>query len=231
MPIRVGVADDSFLIREALSRLLDGLPDIELVAVCETADELAEAVAREHLDVVLVDIRMPPTYTDEGIRLATRLRETHPEVGVLIMSAHCEPAYALALLESGSDGRGYVLKDGLYSRSQLLLTIQTIAAGGSVIDPKVVDALVRGRAAERVPLTEVLSPREWQILVEMAGGASNAAIAETLHLTKRAVEKHINSVFAKLDLPRTGDVSRRVHAVLLFLGETERPPSSSHYAR
>ena len=222
MAVRVGVADDSFLIREALTRLLGDADEIELVAVCADGEELATAVDACHPDVVLVDIRMPPTMTDEGIRLAARLRTTHPEVGVIAMSAHADPTYALALLEGGSEGRAYLLKDRLQSRAQLLATIETVAQGGSVIDPKVVEALVHGRSSQTRSPLDVLTPREHEILVEMASGASNAAIAETLGLTKRAVEKHINSVFSKLDLPLSGDVSRRVRAVLLFLGRTDR---------
>ena len=222
MAVRVGVADDSFLIREALTRLLGDADEIELVAVCADGEELATAVDACHPDVVLVDIRMPPTMTDEGIRLAAQLRTTHPAVGVIVMSVHADPTYALALLEGGSEGRAYLLKDRLQSRAQLLATIETVAQGGSVIDPKVVEALVHGRSSQaRSPLA-VLTPREHEILVEMARGASNAAIAETLGLTKRAVEKHINAVFAKLDLPLSADVSRRVRAVLLFLGRTDR---------
>ena len=218
MAVRVGLADDSFLIREALTRLLDGLDEIEVVAVCADADELAAAIDDRRPDVVLVDIRMPPTMTDEGIRLAAQLRRTHPEVGVVVMSAHSEPSYALGLLESGSEGRAYLLKDRLHSQAQLLATIETVASGGSVIDPKVVDALVQGRSSRTASQLDVLTPREREILIEMARGASNAAIASTLSLTKRAVEKHINSVFAKLELPPSDDVSRRVRAVLLFLG-------------
>jgi DNA-binding NarL/FixJ family response regulator len=218
MAVRVGVADDSFLIREALARLLGDADEIELVAVCEDGEELAAAIDTCHPNVVLVDIRMPPTMTDEGIRLAARLRRTHPEVGVVAMSAHSDPAYALALLEGGSEGRAYLLKDRLRSRAQLLATIETVARGGSVIDPKVVEALIHERSRPVGSPLDVLTPREREILVEMARGASNAAIAETLGLTKRAVEKHINTVFAKLDLPLSGDVSRRVRAVLLYLG-------------
>jgi DNA-binding NarL/FixJ family response regulator len=222
MAVRVGVADDSFLIREALTRLLGDSDEIELVAVCADGEELAAAIDACQPDVVIVDIRMPPTMTDEGIRLAAQLRSTHPEVGVIAMSVHSDPTYALALLEGGSEGRAYLLKDRLHSRAQLLATIETVARGGSVIDPKVVEALVHGRSRQvRSPL-DTLTPREREILVEMARGASNAAIAETLGLTKRAVEKHINSVFAKLDLPFSGEVSRRVRAVLLFLGGTDR---------
>jgi DNA-binding NarL/FixJ family response regulator len=222
MAVRVGVADDSFLIREALTRLLGDSDEIELVAVCADGDELAAAVEACHPDVVLVDIRMPPTMTDEGIRLAARLRRTHPDVGVIVMSAHAEPTYALALLEAGSEGRAYLLKDRLHSRAQLLATIEAVARGGSVIDPKVVEALVHGRPRQARPPLDALTPREREILVEMARGASNAAIATALHLTKRAVEKHINAVFAKLDLPLSEDVSRRVRAVLLYLAGTDR---------
>jgi DNA-binding NarL/FixJ family response regulator len=215
MGVRVGIADDSFLIREALTRLLSDVDEVDLVVVCADGEELAAAMEDHQPEVVLVDIRMPPTMTDEGIRLATRLRTTHPAVGVIVMSAYADPAYALALLQSGSEGRGYVLKDRLHSRAQLLATIEAVSSGGSVIDPEVVDALVHGRS----PL-HALTPREHEVLVEMARGASNGAIAQALGLTKRAVEKHINSVFAKLDLPQSDDVSRRVRAVLLFLGET-----------
>ena len=214
MVVRVGVADDSFLIREALTRLLGDVDEVELVAVCADGEELTAAMDAHHPDVVLVDIRMPPTMTDEGIRLATRLRTTHPGVGVIVMSAYADPADALALLQSGSEGRGYILKDRLHSRAQLLATLEAVSDGGSVIDPKVVEALVHGRS----PL-DVLTPREHEVLVEMARGASNGAIAKALGLTKPAVEKHINSVFAKLDLPLSDDVSRRVRAVLLFLGQ------------
>jgi DNA-binding NarL/FixJ family response regulator len=219
MAVRVGIADDSFLIREALTRLLGDIEEIELVAVCADGDELADAIEARHPEVVVVDIRMPPTMTDEGIRLAAQLRETHPEVGVVVVSAHAEPSYALALLESGSEGRAYLLKDRLHSRAQLLAAIETVAHGGSVIDPKVVEVLMHGRPRETKSQLDVLTPRERAILVEMARGASNAAIAETLGLTKRAVEKHINAVFSKLDLPLAGDVSRRVRAVLLFLSQ------------
>jgi DNA-binding NarL/FixJ family response regulator len=219
MAVRVGLADDSFLIREALTRLLADVEEIDLVAVCADADELAAAIDARRPDVVLVDIRMPPTMTDEGIRLAAQLRRTHPEIGVVVMSAHSEPSYALALLESGSEGRAYLLKDRLHSKAQLLAAIETVAHGGSVIDPKVVEALVQGRSPRTPSPLDVLTPREREILVEMARGASNAAIANALNLTKRAVEKHINSVFAKLDLPPSDDVSRRVRAVLLFLGQ------------
>ena len=223
MAVRVAVADDSFLIREALTRLLGDADEIELVAVCADGEELAAAVDSCHPDVVLVDIRMPPTMTDEGIRLAAQLRRTHPQIGVVAMSAHCDPAYALALLEGGSEGRAYLLKDRLHSRAQLMATIETVAQGGSVIDPKVVEALVHGRSRQARSPLDVLTPREHEILVEMARGASNAAIAETLGLTKRAVEKHINSIFLKLGLAYADDVSKRVKATLMFLADVTPP--------
>jgi DNA-binding NarL/FixJ family response regulator len=223
MALRVGLADDSLLIREALTRLLDDAPGVELVAACADADELEAIIDSDGLDVVLVDICMPPTLTDEGIELAARLRESHPEMGVVVLSAYCEPAYALKLLAGGSDGRAYLLKDRLGSRSQLLSTITTVANGGSVIDPKVVETLVHAEAGSARSLLSTLTPREREVLVEMARGASNAAIADALGLTKRAVEKHINSVFAKLELPVTPDSSRRVRAVLLWLSEPGTP--------
>jgi DNA-binding NarL/FixJ family response regulator len=227
MALRVGLADDSLLIRAALARLLEGAEGIEVAAVCTDADELREAIEHEPLDVVVVDICMPPTMTDEGIRLASELRDTHPGLGVVVLSAYCEPAYALALLADGSDGRAYLLKDRLGSRPQLLATIEAVASGGSVIDPKVVESLVHGEAGHARSLLTTLSPREHEVLVEMARGASNAAIAEQLGLTKRAVEKHINAVFAKLELPVTPDISRRVRAVLLFLSEEPAPTAGA----
>ena len=220
--LRVGLADDSFLVREALASLLRGAPDVvEVAEVCSDAEGLRTAVEEQRLDVVVTDIRLPPTFTDEGIRLAAHLRRAHPEVGVVVMSAHCEAAYALALLESGSDGRAYILKDHVHSRRQLLATIETVAGNGSVIDPKVVEELVRGRAHHGGSRLERLTALERRTLGEMAQGASNPAIARRLELTKRAVEKHVNAVFAKLELPPTPDVSRRVQAVLLFLADAD----------
>jgi DNA-binding NarL/FixJ family response regulator len=220
MRLRIGLADDNLLIREALSSLIADAPGLELLAVCEDADQLAAAVDEHRLEVVIADIRMPPTMTDDGIRLAGRLRATHPSVGVIVLSAYCEPAYALDLLHSGSDGRAYLLKDRIVGRTDLVRTVEEVARGGSIIDPKVVEALVESKNADRAaPSLSALSARERQILAEMARGASNPGIADTLGLTKRAVEKHINAIFAKLDLPPTPDVSRRVRAVLLYLVE------------
>jgi DNA-binding NarL/FixJ family response regulator len=219
VPLRVGVADDHLLVREAICSVLDGVPTFALAAVCAEANALRAAVDEQALDVVVADIRMGPTWSDDGIRLAVELRQTRPHVGVVVLSAYCEPAYALALLAAGSNGRAYLLKDRLHDRAQLVTTIDAVARGGSVVDPKVVEALVRSETRPAHPALETLSPREQQILAQMAAGASNAGIAESLGLTKHAVEKHVNAVFAKLDLPVTPEVSRRVRAVLMFLAE------------
>ncbi len=219
--IRVIVADDSYLIRESLTMMLASEPGVELVSVCCDGEELEAKIAAERPDVVVTDIRMPPLGGDEGIRIAARLRETDPEIGVLVLSQYAEPAYALALLDAGSSRRGYLLKERLRDKGELVNAIEAVARGDSVIDPKVVDVLIeaRGRAA-RSPLA-ALTPRERQLLAEIAQGKSNAAIAASLVLTKRAVEKHVNSIFAKLDLPEAQDVSRRVKAALMYLAESE----------
>ncbi len=218
-PIRVVAADDSFLIRESLTVMLASEPGIELVEVCSDGKELEAAITAQHPAVVIVDIRMPPSRSDEGIRIARRLRETDPEVGVLVLSQYAEAAYALALLESGSGRRAYMLKERIRDKPELVRAIRTVAAGGSVIDPQVVDVLIEARSrVARSPLAE-LTPRERQLLGEIAEGKSNAAIAESLVLTKRAVEKHINSIFSKLGLPEAQDVSRRVKAALVYLSE------------
>ena len=176
--------------------------------------------------MVITDIRMPPTSTDEGIRVAGLLRETHPGIGVVVLSNYAEPAYALALLESGSEGRAYLLKERVHDRAQLVAAIEAVAAGGSVLDSKIVEPLVAAKLrVERSPLA-ALTGREREVLAEMAKGKSNAAIAETLVLTKRAVEKHINSIFLKLSLSYSEDVSKRVKATLLFLAEADGLPSA-----
>jgi len=219
MALRVVLADDSFLVREALSHLLEGAPDIDVVAVCAGRDSLVDAIEAERPDVVLTDIRMPPGNDAEGVHIAARLRETHPEIGVVLLSQYLEPRYALELLAGGSDGRAYLIKDRVHDRDELAAAIHTTAAGGSVIDPKVVEMLVDARSrAEESPIT-ALTHREREILGQIAQGKSNPAIAESLSLTKRAVEKHINAIFTKLQLPESENVSRRVTAALLFLAD------------
>ncbi len=226
MSIRVVVGEDSLIVREGISQLLAASPTVEVVATCGDYDSLLDAVERERPDVVLTDIRMPPTQTDEGIRLAGALREQHPEMGVLVLSQFTEPEYVLALLDAGSDRRGYLLKERVNSRGTLVSAIDSVARGGSVIDPKIVEVLVTERArADRSPLSQ-LTDREREVLAEIATGKSNNAIAESLVLTKRAVEKHINAIFMKLGLAAADDVSKRVKAALMFLADDR--PANSH---
>jgi DNA-binding NarL/FixJ family response regulator len=217
MAVRVALADDSFLAREALAGMLSEMPEVELVATCRDADELRAVVDEAKPDIVLTEIPMPPSMTDEGLRLAAELRETHPETAVIALSDECDPAYALALLESGADRRAYLLKERLHSKRQLLAAIETVSRGGSVIDAKVVEGLIdRRNDARRSPLAD-LTPEERATLVEMARGASNAAIARRLSITQRVVERHIHTIFEKLELPSTPEVNRRVRAVLMYL--------------
>ncbi len=219
-PLRVLLAEDSFLIREGIAQLLETRSEVEVVGACSDLHELLEAVEAIPVDVVVTDIRMPPGHDDEGIRAAAALREMHPEVGVVVLSQYAVPDYALALLEGGSAGRAYLLKERVADLDQLLGAVEEVARGGSVIDPKVVDAMLAGRATSAAsPLSE-LTPREREILAEMAQGKSNAAIASSLFLTERAVEKHTSAIFAKLDLTYERDVNKRVKAVLFYLAES-----------
>jgi len=219
MALRVVLADDHYLVREGMRRLLDAEPEIEVVAACEDLDSLLAAVEDEQPDVVVTDIRMPPTGTDEGIRAADVLRETHPRIGVVVLSQYADPRYALPLLERGSEGRAYLLKERVDDVEQLVGAVRAVAEGGSVVDPKVVEALVAERArAERSPLHE-LTPREWDVLREMAAGKNNAAIASTLFLTERSVEKVIHAIFLKLGLTWETSVHKRVKAVVMYLAE------------
>jgi DNA-binding NarL/FixJ family response regulator len=220
-PIRVVIADDSYLIREILTTTLASAPEVELVAVCSNGKELKTAIASWDPDVVLTDIRMPPSGADEGIRVATELRETHPDVGVVVLSQYAEPAYAVALLEKGTGGRAYLLKERIRNKDELIGAIQAVSEGGSAIDPAIVDVLIKARSRMAQSRLSELTPRERQLLAEIAAGKSNGAIADSLVLTKRAVEKHVNSIFAKLNLPETEDVSRRVMAALIFLSEVD----------
>lgn len=220
--IRVVFADDSYLLREAISHVLEDADGIDVVATCGDRDALLRAVDAERPDVVVTDIRMPPTATDEGLQVAATLRATHPHVGVVVLSQFAEPRYGLALLEEGSDRRAYLLKERVQSGGQLVAAIEAVAAGGSVIDAKVVDGLIaERRRVERSPLGE-LTAREVEILAFVARGHSNQAIADELVLTKRAVEKHINAIFLKLGLTAATDVSRRVKAALIYLAERNR---------
>jgi DNA-binding NarL/FixJ family response regulator len=200
--VRVAIADDSLLVREGLSELLAGEAGIEVVASCADLPSLLDAIDENSPDVVVTDIRMPPTQSDEGIRAAIQLRDTHPHIGVVVLSQYDEPSYALALLEGGSARRGYLLKERVHDRT-------------------IVEVLVAANArVGRSPLSE-LTPREQEVLAELAQGKSNAAIANSLFLTKRGVEKHINSIFFKLNLSEAEDVSKRVKAALMFLDEDQ----------
>jgi DNA-binding NarL/FixJ family response regulator len=219
VPIRLVLADDHYLVREGVRRLLEADPDVEIVASCGDLESLLAAVDEEDPDVVLTDIRMPPGSSDEGIQAAARLREEHPAVGVVVLSQYAHPSYALALLEHGSAGRAYLLKERVEDVEQLAVAIRTVADGGSVIDPKVVDALVeRSGGGEDSPLHE-LTPRERDVLREMAEGKNNAAIAQALVLSERSVEKVIHSIFLKLGLTWEPSVHKRVKAVILYLAE------------
>ena len=213
------MSEDSLLVREGIVRLLSTAPDIDVVASCGNYNQVIAAVEEQDPDVVVTDIKMPPTSTDEGIRLAAQLRGRHPNVGVVVLSQYSDVDYVLALFEAGSDRRAYLLKERLSDRSVLVSAIRSVAAGGSSVDSKVVDVLVLARSgAESSPFAE-LTPREREVLAEIAQGKSNTAIAEALFLTRRAVEKHINSIFMKLGLGRADDVSKRVKAALMFLAE------------
>jgi DNA-binding NarL/FixJ family response regulator len=222
--IRVILGEDSFIVREGLRQVLATADGIEIQAECEDLDSLLQAVEDRRPDVVLTDIRMPPTQSDEGIQVAARLRAEHPQIGVVVLSQYAEPGYVLALLDSGSDGRAYLLKERVHDRAQVVGAIEAVAAGDSVIDPKIVELLVAAKSrSERSALSE-LTPRELEVLAAIAEGQSNAAISEGLVLTKRAVEKHINAIFLKLNLSHAqdaGDVSPRVKAALLFLAEPD----------
>ncbi len=221
MGIRVVIADDNLIVREGVQHILEADRSFEVVASVGDLDALTAAVDRERPDVVLTDICMPPSLSDEGIRFANRLRETHPEIGVIVLSQYDEPRFALTLIEAGSDRRGYLLKERVHNRAELMAAIRAVADGGSMIDPKIVESLVAARSqAELSPLND-LTAREREVLSEIAQGKSNMAIADSLFLTKRAVEKHINSIFLKLGLANADDVSKRVKAALMFLSDAD----------
>ena len=219
--IRVVLAEDNVLLREGVSRLVAANADFELAGTAADLPQLLALVGAEQPDVVITDIRMPPTGTNEGIQAAAWLREHHPRVGVVVLSQYTAPGYAMALLEHGSAGRAYLLKERVASVDELARAIRAVAAGGSVIDPVVVDELVRSRSAHQLSSVAQLTPRETEILAEMAQGKSNAAIAASLIVSERAVEKHTNSIFAKLGLSEEKDLNRRVKAVLLYLSESQ----------
>jgi DNA-binding NarL/FixJ family response regulator len=221
MSVRVVLAEDNYLVREGVSRLLAACAEVEIVATCGDLNGLIAAVEAEKPDVVVTDIRMPPDHRDEGIRAASILRETQPEVGVVVLSQYAEPRYALALLESGSSRRGYLLKERVSDIDQLVAAIIEVSSGGSVVDPRVVETLVAGRREDdRSPIAG-LTPRERQVLAAMAEGKNNEAIAATLVITERSVEKYINAIFSKLGIKWEPESHHRVRAVLMYLGESD----------
>jgi DNA-binding NarL/FixJ family response regulator len=223
--IRVTVAEDSLLVREGIATLLAAEDDLEVAALCADFDELMASVDDNQPDVVITDIRMPPTGTDEGIRAANQLRTTHPSVGVVVLSQFIDATYAVALFDAGSEGRAYLLKERVADAAELAGAVRRVAAGGSVIDPKVVEVLVTSRSRPSESPLRFLTPRELDVLGEIAEGKNNAAVAGALGLSERAVEKHINSLFAKLGLTEEPDLHRRVTAVLLYLAA--RPPRTA----
>ena len=220
MPIRLVLAEDHYLVREGIRNLLEQQPDLEVAAVCDDLDSLLAAVDAERPDVVITDVRMPPGGTDEGIQAATRLRETDQDIGVVVLSQYANPSYVLALLEGGSARRAYLLKERVKDVEQLVGAIRTVADGGSVIDPEVVETLVADNARGAESPLKQLTKREHDVLREMAEGKNNAAIAETLFLTESSVEKVIHSIFLKLGLSWEGTVHKRVKAVILYLAES-----------
>lgn len=222
MTLRVVIAEDSVLMREGITAVLGLHDELELVATCNDFDELIDAVTMLAPDVVLTDIRMPPTQTDEGIRAAHVFKQDFPNMGVVVLSQYVEPDYAMRLFEHGSNGRAYLLKERIADPDELALAIHRVHEGGSVIDPKVVEALIAARTADKPTVLDRLTEREVEVLSHMAQGESNAAIGESLFISPRSVEKHINAIFTKLDLGQEADSNRRVRAVLVYLSESDR---------
>jgi DNA-binding NarL/FixJ family response regulator len=215
--IRVILAEDNALLREGMRGLLREEPDLHVVAACADLDTLLRAVDDLEPDVVLTDIRMPPSRTDEGLRAAQYCRIHHPRTGVVLLSQYVEPRYVRTLLSQGTDGRGYLLKERVADVAELVAAIRTVAGGGSVFDPKVVEALVQTGSRRGSIDLALLSSREREVLAEMAQGRNNAAIAQSLVISQRAVEKHINSIFAKLRVGHDDGAHPRVRAVLTYL--------------
>ena len=226
-PTRIVVAEDNLLVREGLVSLIATQDDLAVVSTCGSLPELLEAVVQHEPDVVVTDIRMPPGHGDEGIRAAGHLRDTRPDLGVVVLSQFVDPAYALSLLEKGTKGRGYMLKDRVDEVDRLAGAIRTVRSGGSFIDDEVVDALVRARTRRVDSPLQTLTQRELAVLAEMATGATNSVIAERLQFGEHAVEKHSNAIFSKLALTEDPEVNRRVKAVLVFLAGGDEAPDRS----
>ena len=219
MNLRVVIAEDNALLREGLRGLISAVDDLSLVATCASLDELFTALDTHAPDVVLTDIRMPPTRSDEGLQAARHCRKHFPGTGVVLLSQFADPGYVKALLEDGAEGRGYLLKERVGDVAELVSALRTVAAGGSVVDPKVVEALVQSGSRRGNADLDRLSTREREVLGQMALGHNNGAIATSLFITQRAVEKHINSIFAKLGVGMEDQAHPRVRAVLMYLSE------------
>ncbi len=220
MAVRVVFADDNFLVREGVAGLLEETPGVELVETAADPDALHRAVAAHRPDAVLTDIRMPPTYTTEGIDAAKRIRTEFPGTGVVVLSQYVEDDYAFELLADGVEGVGYLLKERVSDVDELVRALQEVARGGSALDPKVVEGLLARKTRQTSSALSTLTERELEVLRELATGRSNASTAKALFMSERAVEKHVGSVFAKLGLVNEGDVNRRVMAVLAYLDAT-----------
>ncbi|WP_308465293.1 response regulator transcription factor [Rathayibacter soli] len=215
--LRLVVADDNYLVREGTRRLLEDSGEVEVVAAVEDAAQLLAAVAETSPDVVLTDIRMPPTHTVEGIEAAHAIRHAHPEIGVVVLSQYSDADYAVQLLENGTDGLGNLLKSNVGDLDDMLYALREVAAGRSVVDPGVVQRLVERRVAQATSPLSALAPRELDVMREMAEGKTNGAIGQALHLSESTIEKHVNAIFTKLALSEEPTVSRRVAAVLSYL--------------
>ncbi|MFC4120887.1 response regulator transcription factor [Nonomuraea zeae] len=215
--LRIVIAEDYLLVRAGIEALMATEEGVEVIGTCSGYESLLDCVDQHRPDVVITDIRMPPTLTDEGIRAATALRETHPDVAVLVLSQFLDPSYLLALIAQGSSRRGYLLKERIAAPGELISAVRTVASGGSFIDSVVVDSLVSAKARNESGALRQLTPRERETLAEVAAGRSNSAIAARFKVSERAVEKYINSIFLKLGLRGDRDTNRRVKAVLLFL--------------
>jgi DNA-binding NarL/FixJ family response regulator len=223
--LRIVVAEDNLLVREGLVRLLSSAPDVDVVASCGDYAAVQAAVEAHRPDVVVTDIRMPPGLSDEGVRLALALRASHPDAGVVVVSSYSEASHIVRLFEDGSDRRAYLLKERLHDRAALLSAVRSVAAGGSSVDARIVEVLVQSRTGAPGSRLAELTSRESEVLADIAQGMSNSAIAESLTVERRSVEKLVNSIFRKLDLGDGEDVSRRVKAALIFLAESRETPA------
>jgi DNA-binding NarL/FixJ family response regulator len=220
MGLRVVLADDNFLVREGVAKLLAEVDDIELVDSVGDPRDLLASVDTHRPDAVLTDIRMPPTHTTEGIEAAKQIRTEHPEIGVVVLSQYVEEDYAFELLADGVEGLGYLLKERVSDIDELVRALQDVARGGSALDPKVVEGLMARRSADADSPLRGLTEKEREVLEQMATGRTNATIARTLYMSERSVEKHISSVFLKLGLLDEGETNRRVSAVLTYIEAT-----------